>query len=35
MKLLPAKKEKKSHFSVRCLLDHAVTGLLLVDVRTF
>ena len=35
MKLLPTKKRKKSLFSFRCLPDHAVTGLVLVDVRTF
>ena len=35
MKLLPNKKEKKSHFSFRYLLDHAVTGIELVDVGNF
>ena len=35
MKLLPTEKEKKSHFSFRYLLEHAVTGIELVDVGKF
>ena len=34
--ILPTKREKKkSHFSFHCLFDHAVTGLVIADVRKF